>query len=410
MNIWTIKEGEPLPIAECPGRRMRCGIVSEMLVERGHDVTWWTSDFFHQTKTRLRDEETVVNIGDHYRLHMLHANTVYKKNISLKRVLYSRQLGKAFRNAAMKSTKPDVIFCAFPLIDFAYEAVQYAKKNNIPIIVDVRDSWPDIFWQHFPAKMQGIVKSLCRFLIKKTEYAMRNADVVIGVTPPSMDFPKSYGRIFTEKDGVYYLAYRKKTLSQEEKAKSVSFWMDKGICSDDFVICWIGQISLQRTDFEMVCNVVAQMPSCKLVICGDGVSKHELENKYKQYPNIIFSGFLNQEEIETLMEMSAIGVIPIRNTPDFFNAINNKSIEYMAGSLCIFTTLKGLLREIIEDNELGAYFEDEEGFRKELERVMHDPQLLKKYKSNARAFYETHFKAINVYGKLCELIESLNCG
>lgn len=407
MNIWTIKEGEPLPIAGCPGRQMRCGIISEMLVERGHDVTWWTSDFFHQTKTRLRDRETVINLGNHYRLHMLHANTVYKKNISLERIRYSKQLGKAFKSAAIKLNKPDVIFCAFPLIDFAYEAVQYAKKNNVPIIVDVRDLWPDIIWEHFPAGIQGVIKSFCRSMIKKTEYVMKNADVVIGVVPCFVEFSKNHGRIPAKEDGIYYLAYREKALTQKDREKSVLFWKEKGIYSDDFLICWIGQISSKRTNFEMVCNIIAQMPFCKFVICGDGVSKQELEKKYKQYSNIIFPGFLNQEELETLMEMSAAGVIPIRNTPDFINHIDNKAIEYMAGSLCIFTTLKGFLREIIEHNEFGFYFEDEEGFRKALERIMKSPELLKKYKLNARAFYEANFSSINVYGKLCELIESL---
>ncbi len=109
MKIWTIKEGEPLPIPETPGRQMRCGIVSEMLAQRGHDVTWWTSDFFHQTKLRLRDRESVVDFSENYRLHMLHPKTVYSRNVSLARIRYSRQLGKEFRRAAAQAEKPDVI-------------------------------------------------------------------------------------------------------------------------------------------------------------------------------------------------------------------------------------------------------------------------------------------------------------
>lgn len=405
MNIWTIKEGEPLPIDECPGRQMRCGIISKMLVERGHNVTWWTSDFFHQTKNRLRHADTVIEISDQFRLHMLHAKTVYKQNISFKRIVYSMQLGKALRKAMMKMDKPDVIICAFPLIDFAYEATLYAKRNDIPIIVDVRDFWPDIIWERFPKNLQSLAKHACKFLVMKTDYVMKNADVVIGTTPKSMEFVATHGRLQKKDDGIYYLAYKEKNWSDGEKEKAEKYWKEKGISKDDFLLCWTGQISLQRTDFEMVCDVIAELPSCKFVICGDGVSRQELEGKYRHCENIIFPGFLNQEELEALMKIASVGVIPNRDTFDFRDTINNKAIEYMAGSLCIFTTLKGLLRDIVERNEFGLYFENRTELKSYIEKMVHAPELLEKYKQNSRKYYEDHFTCNNVYGRLCKLIE-----
>ena len=408
MNIWTIKEGEPLPIEECPGRQMRCGIISQMLVERGHSVTWWTSTFLHQTKRRLRNEETIIEINNLLKLHMLHAKTVYKQNISIRRIVYSWQLGKAFKKSIKNIEKPDVIICAFPLIDFAYEAMLYAKHNSIPIIIDVRDMWPDIIWEHFPKFVQGIARYACKFLTMKTDYVMKNADVVIGVIPKCMEFAVAHGRSLKKDDEVYYLAYKEKKLSSNEKEKAVKFWKGIGVNKNDFLICWIGQISVQRTDFEMVCDAIVDIPSCKFIICGDGISKHELENKYKIYDNIIFPGFLNQEELEVLMEMASIGVIPIKNTPDFINTINNKAIEYMAGSLCILTTLKGLLRNIIEENELGFYFENADELKLYIDKMMKEPEILNRYKKNSRKYYENHFTYNNAYGKLCDLIEDFS--
>lgn len=405
MNVWTIKEGEPLPVENCPGRLMRCGIISEMLAERGHDVTWWTSTFFHQTKIRLKNEETIVDLSDHFRLHMLHADKTYKKNISLSRIRYSMQLGNAFRKAARREQKPDVIFSAFPLIDLAYEAIKYGCENGIPVVVDIRDFWPDIFWEHFPKFVRPIVKLFCRPLIKKTEYILKNADCVVGVIPKCMEFAKSHHRILTSQDKVYYLAYREQKGFDKEKA--VSFWNSKGVNEADFLLCWIGQISEQRTDFDLVCKAVADMPQCKLVICGDGVSRKELEEKYKNDHNIIFPGFLSQAELEVLMGMSKIGVIPIRNTPDFIDTINNKAIEYMAGSLCVMTTLKGLLKDTIEANNIGFYFETTEQFKEIVSMLMNNESLLHQYKINARNYYESNFNSEIVYGKLCNELEMI---
>lgn len=406
MNIWTIKEGEPLPIPECPGRRMRTGIISEMLAERGHDVTWWTSDFFHQQKKRLRNEETVVEIRNNYRLHMLHAKTVYKKSISLQRFLYSRQLGNEFKRVANNAAKPDVIVCSFPLIDFAYHAVKYAKQHHVPIIIDVRDLWPNIFWERFSKALHGVIKFLNFEQRKRTEYVMQNADVVIGVIPKCLTLAETYGRKLGRLDEVYYLGYQEKNLTQEEMDKAMAFWQNFGLTADDFIICYMGQVNRKGVDIETVAEVVKELPFCKFVVCGDGDARLQLERKYKQYNNIMFTGFINQEELIVLMEMASVGINPIISV-EFTDAINNKAIEYMAGSLCIGSVLKGLLKDIIIKNELGFYYENKEELKDNLIQLHNTPELLQKNKTNARHYFEKCFKGEVIYGKYCDLIEGL---
>ena len=59
MDIWVIKDGEPLPI-EPDARVLRTGLLAAELVRRGHTVTWWTSTFAHHRKVLLQnlvDEE-----------------------------------------------------------------------------------------------------------------------------------------------------------------------------------------------------------------------------------------------------------------------------------------------------------------------------------------------------------------
>ena len=49
MKVWLVKLGEPLPV-DGNRRLHRYGILAEMLSQKGHEVTWWTSTFDHWDK------------------------------------------------------------------------------------------------------------------------------------------------------------------------------------------------------------------------------------------------------------------------------------------------------------------------------------------------------------------------
>jgi len=48
MDIWVVNQFDLLPTESiAPGRY---AFISNMLSEKNHEVTWWTSNFFHTTK------------------------------------------------------------------------------------------------------------------------------------------------------------------------------------------------------------------------------------------------------------------------------------------------------------------------------------------------------------------------
>jgi len=68
MRVWLLQIADPLPLA--PGvRRMRTGMLADKLVERGHEVAWWTSAFDHVNKRMLfeRDTELYLRKGPRIR-------------------------------------------------------------------------------------------------------------------------------------------------------------------------------------------------------------------------------------------------------------------------------------------------------------------------------------------------------
>ena len=94
MNVWLITTGEPLPSSD--ERPHRTGILSKMLIDKGHKVTWWTTTFDHQKKSYIKNNIPKEDTSNNMNVEMLHSNTAYYKNISLKRMINHIQVSKDF--------------------------------------------------------------------------------------------------------------------------------------------------------------------------------------------------------------------------------------------------------------------------------------------------------------------------
>ncbi len=129
------------------------GCSPRSFVGRGTRSTWWSSTHSHQRKTLLFDADRDVEVASGFRLKLLHAGG-YRRNRSFARLLHHSRLAAKFRRLAPSLSKPDVIVSAFPTIGLAYEAVAFAKRRDIPVIIDIRDPWPDILLEFTPRALR----------------------------------------------------------------------------------------------------------------------------------------------------------------------------------------------------------------------------------------------------------------
>jgi hypothetical protein len=180
MNIWIITVGEPLPADGDNVRLYRSGLLFKELTSADHNVTWWTSSVDHSQK-KLR------TYGDKYYQHgkskiLLLKASPYKKNISLGMVLNHYYLAKHFKDRISNEKVPDIIVCSFPTIELCTVAVQYAKANNIPIMIDVRDLWPDIFLNFAPNWAHVFIKIFLFKMFTDTKYVFQHSSSIIAVS------------------------------------------------------------------------------------------------------------------------------------------------------------------------------------------------------------------------------------
>lgn len=411
MRIWTIKLDEPLPIPQDGGRIMRCGIISQMLADRGHEVTWWSSGYSHQLKKRFYDEYTEVKLSENYTLKLLHAKTVYNKNISIKRLFYLKQLAREFKKLASQCERPDIIYCSYPSIDFAYAAVRLGKRWNIPTIVDIRDLWPDIFVQPFPRLLHPLMRLCFCVETAHAKYAIKNADKLIAVVPAFIKWAKKKGRILKDGDEVLYHGYRAQRHTDEEIKEADFYWKSLNVTDEQFVVCYIGTVN-PSIRLEMLIEAAKKMrgTNVKFVICGGGNHLTKLKKMASGLDNVVFTGYIDDCKIQRLMHVAKIGTITTKPKMDFVDAVPNKALEYMAGELIVLSTLEGHLRNILDKTQSGLFISDVDSIVRAITKFLDDDGLTAQMKHNARETYENNYQADKIYGSLCDEIEDLVTG
>lgn len=412
MKVWLIKEGEPLPCDDSP-RLMRTGLLAEYLCKKGNSVVWWTSTFEHGKKKQRFDKDVSLICFDKCIVKLLHTKTVYKKNTSLNRIIYHKQLAKSFFKKAKKEAKPDLIVCSYPTIDFAVYAIKYGKKNNVPVVLDVRDLWPDIFERAIPKKLL-FMKGLVLFPFNlKAKYALKNAACITAINESHLNWAlKKANREKNEFDTYAFLGYKKTIISDSEKSVQKDFWEKIGINDKTWNICYFGTMSKMTLDMETVIRgfeiLNKKNNELRLILCGDGDSlgyfKSLSDNK-----NIVYPGWVNKNQISYLMSISKLGLYNFHNLPDFINSFTNKIIEYLSGGLPVVTSLKGFSKEYLLTNGVGVYYEENNigSFIETINTVLNNEAFRLEMSKKATHCYNQELTSDKTNEKLCSMFKRM---
>ena len=206
MNMWFVCIGEPTLINENFTDLHRCGQIAYQFSLEGNNVSWFTSNFDH-FKKRFINIENHNSTSKNFQITYLKAKP-YKKNISFSRFINHYLISKQFKQKIKSLEKPDIIYASFPAIELAYEAVKFGKKNNIPVVIDFRDLWPDIFFTALPkiTYFFAMIALLPWYFQRK--YVFKNATSIIAISDGFLKFAqKNSNNRSTINDMVFYKSY-----------------------------------------------------------------------------------------------------------------------------------------------------------------------------------------------------------
>lgn len=416
MRIWLIKIHEESPIINKNIRLGRTHTIADTLQHNGHEVFLWKSTYSHQYKKQNFNKDTKIKLKKNYVIYFI-KTIPYYKNYSFMRVINHFQFAKKFAKLTKKEQKPDLILTSYPDIFHSYEAVKYGKKHNIPVVVDVRDMWPEAFVEVMPKFLKPVTKVFLSPIYLYVNYIFRNATAVISMLPFCLQWYQNLSnRKHREYDRVFHHAYKKLNPTPEELEESYSFWKKYGIEKDnkDFIVCFFGSIGSKTViDLDTLIKagklIESKTDKIKFVLCGSGQSLNYYKSISKGCKNIIFPGWIDANKIYTLLEMGAVGIIPYRNRFDFKNTIPNKAAEYLSGGLPILTCMDGYINEFLKPYSCVFHYKEDNS--DELANIILDlysnPQKLKQSSENAFKAYNEHFNSDRVYNELVSYLKKV---
>lgn len=407
LKIWLLQDGEPLPVFS-DNTSFRTARLSKELASRGHDVTYWCSSMQHHKKTVYCEENKNV-IVDNYTLSILHAGK-YESNHSVSRYLHHRKLAQLFSKEARNREVPDIIIAGFPIHYCAYEAVKFANENKIPVVVDIRDYWPDIFLTLFPKKLQGLGRFIFKNDFEIARKALQNATVLVSMMSHLLEWgAKRYAkRNLNTEDRVFFIGGDDFGNGCCEKSDQLFQEIEGGI-QGRFVVNYTGSFSRSNHPLAMIeaakhLNSMGHKERVLFLLAGHGDYYQHCVKTAQGLDNVVFLGWLSADRIAALNSISSVGIFP--SVQEF--SFPNKAFSYLGAGLPILSSEHGDLNCLLEKYNAGFHFDLNDPIQlanKILDLSRLDHETYNKISENAKSLFQDHLRAAKIYREYADHVE-----
>ena len=182
--------------------------------------------------------------------------------------------------------------------------------------------------------------------------------------------------------------------TNHDKEKVLALKESLGIKKDEFVYFFLGRISKEKS-IDVLLDAFAKIEKdveAKFLIVGDGPAMSELKDRVKKLKiesKVIFTGFVNWTEVGLYYQVGdAIINASVTETQGL------TYIEALAASLPVIVKYDACLLDVINDNDNGLFFRNNEELPLMMKNIYADKDLSARLKENAS-------KSIEKYSQEC---------
>ena len=404
--------GEPLPTDGQGDRLLRSAMLCETLAEAGHEVLWWTGDFDHVRKRHRAGTNQRLHVTAGLEIQTL-ASIGYRRNLSLRRIVDHIGVARQFRILAAAEPRPDVILSSLPTLQLCEEANRYGRQHGVPVALDIRDLWPDLFLDCVPQGMKWAGRVGLAPMFQSVRRICTEATAICGITDPFVQWGLDYAaRPRTGLDQTFAMAYRDRPPSEADRSAADAFWASHGIDETQFVACFFGVIG-RHSEIETVIRAARRIeshcPELRIVICGLGPNLERCRKIAAGSSTILLPGWVNAAQIWSLLRRSQIGLAPFINCDNYTKNLPNKPIEYLSAGLPIITSLHGLLSTILSTHRCGWTYPEGniEALATLFQNCIAERNNLAAFGERALALYQAQYRAQEVYGRMADYLIDL---
>lgn len=355
-----------------------------------------TSAFYQRTKTFRKNIDKLVS-GIPYKVTFIQ-EIGYKKNISLQRLKTSKVFAKNTLKYLKSQPKADLIYQVVPTLDVANLVSKYAKRNNIPLIVDIQDLWPEAFKM---AINIPVISDLLFLPLKlKANRIYKRADAICAVSQTYVDRALKVNRKCQKGTAAYIGINLTKFDENVQKCKCPK--------EEKITLAYCG--SLEKSyDIKLVIDALSLMKAPPaFLIMGDGAERESFAEYAKHKGvEVEFTGFLPYSQMCARLCACDIVVNPIIGTS--VASIINKHGDYAACGLPVINTQNSReYCDLVDSYRMGyncvGYTAAQVAAT--IEQLMQDESLRNELGKNARKCAEEKFDRAKTYQNLVEVVKN----
>lgn len=362
----------------------------------------------HQTKTFVGAPNSKVQ-HDGVDIVLVHGSG-YKSNVGLARLIHIKTHSISLKSLLHKADPPDVILTAMPTADACEVVLEYAKPLRIPVIVDVRDEWPEDFVRVLPKFAQGIGRTLLRPAFWKLGMVCREADHIVAVSERQLSYGlKAAKRAQRSGDRVFYTGVPEIRSFVENSEDVRDIRQAFGIQPHAFLCVFAGALSKSRPLAPIIAAVSELSKSIPIVlaIAGQGDLKKHYEMLAAHSEAVKFLGWLESHALNSVLVAADILVAPYH--PEFGFSLPTKLFDYFQVGRPVLSSCGGEAWSLIELRKLGMnyQFDDVPGIMRALTTLYNNPQLRLEMGERAKAVFSEKFSTLSIQTSFCEYLEGV---
>lgn len=391
-TIWLVTIGEPLPL-EKGSRALRTRLLARELARRGHHVLWWTSRFDHFAKRHHEAHADFVGTDEGYTLGFLDG-VGYQRNLSIARQVNHWQIARDFERKARAQEKPAAIVCSFPPIELAGAVAGFARSAGIPLVMDVRDLWPDELRARVPSFLAPAAAPVLAVMDRSVRKSFAMARSLVGVSSYYLSWAASQaGRPLAALDREIPLGYPDHPGSAAMRARR-SAEREK----PEVTFLFSGSFN-NSVDLPTFIRAFRARPEQNLraIICGDGEYRESWRALGADDRRIEFAGWVDAATIREKAALADVGLVCYKAGSHV--ALPNKLFEYMSFGLPILNSIPGEASDLVQAADIGWNYAAEDGnqLQSVLGEAAADWSLRRRKASNSGRTYENSFSSEMVY-------------
>lgn len=357
MNIWIVNH---YAIPPSMGGLVRHYYFSKYLQKKGHKVKIFTASKIHNTGINMIQDKSLYKeqIMDGVEYTFVRSKD-YKGN-GLDRIINMIDTPFKMKKAMKvfyKREKPDVIYTSSPDLFVAFFALLFGKKHKIPVVVEVRDLWPES-------------------IVTYNGISEKNPIIQILYQLEKWIYQKSSALVFTMPGGKNYLIQKKWCKKIDlKKVFCVNNGVDlkefeenrqKYVIADDdlniegvFRVIYVGSIR-HVNHLETLVDAAREIKKKKIsnivfLIYGDGTERKMLEDEcVKEGLPVRFKGQIEKKYIPYILSKSDVNIINVMEASiNKYGCSWNKLFEYMASGKPTVSNLE-VNYDMVKHYKLGS--------------------------------------------------------